>query len=75
MNEEQYRQKGREMTLDYLTENQLVIHIYGTFNGSDISINEYHNPADADSEVFHFGSWSNLELDYIPQKEAVASEI
>lgn len=75
MNEDQYREKGRQMTLDFLEEKGLYIRVYGTFNGSDVSINEYHDPAEIDREHFYFHSRHNFQYDFLTAEELTATEI
>jgi hypothetical protein len=75
MDDEQYRRRGREMTLNFLEENDLLIHIFGTFNASNVSINEYHDPAEVDPETFHFESRHNFQFEFLSNTEATLSEI
>jgi len=72
MNEEEYREKGRRMTLDFLEGADMLIRVHGTFNGSDVSINEYHDPAEVD---FHFESRHNFQYEFVTNKEAALSEL
>lgn len=75
MDEEQYREKGRVMTLNYLEENELYIRIHGTFNASSISINEYHDPSEVDADTFYFEARHNFQFDFVDRAEAAATEL
>lgn len=75
MDEEQYRQKGREMTLNYLAENDLLIRVHGTFNASAVSIDEYHDPAEVDPDTFYFDGRHNFQFDFLTTEEAAAMKI
>lgn len=76
MDEEQYRQKGREMTLNYLAENNLLIHIYGFFAGSAGEyLDVYHDPSEKDPEQFYFESPYGFSIEFVDREEAVANNI
>jgi hypothetical protein len=76
MDEEQYRRKGREMTLNYLAENDLLIHMYGFFAlSAGEYLDVYHDPSEKDPEQFYFESPHGFSVEFVDKREAVATEI
>lgn len=83
MSQEKYKKKGRAMTLNFLEEKDLFIHMYGYFNLSSENLNNlssehlnvYHDPADLDPESFHFESPHAFKIEFVDKIEAVSNEI